>query len=333
MQCNHRVIGMDRLSQQIPLALDPHSLCGELREGFCPMGTIFNGQIDLVESHINPAVTKNNYDKEAKYYDLDYATLSVLACDRITIDNLRRAFRSCNAVNPWLLDIGCGTGFVGEHAVSQSPNIFYEGIDISDGMLNVAKHKIDNGVFQGNLSIGDQTRLKFNENQFDIVTSIYGPVSYSQPFKVWSEMNRVLKKGGKLICMPYSTRVGAGIGCGFTTAAGEKHWYYNEERAMRMALQNGFDEVTTLGINYFGNWHEKGRDKELEEYMELAMNQAPGEKAISWLAEQYDQVPDRSANYTPDQWDKMLKVESVGAREAGVDPGLARFMMIQATKI
>jgi len=95
-----------------------------------------------------------------------------------------------------ILNIGFGSANL-EEVVLLNEKYDWTGIDISDESVLVAKQKYKNASF----SLGDVRDLKFNDNTFDIVVMLevleHIPPRYT--FMAFREINRVLKKNGKLI--------------------------------------------------------------------------------------------------------------------------------------
>ncbi|MBI9049125.1 MAG: class I SAM-dependent methyltransferase [Anaerolineaceae bacterium] len=92
-----------------------------------------------------------------------------------------------------VLDVACGTGTLLELAARKGISCF--GIDISDGMLEIAKSKrMDAEII--NASYYD---IPYPDNQFDYVVATNAlSGGYIEPEKVLSEMIRVCKVGGEV---------------------------------------------------------------------------------------------------------------------------------------
>ena len=106
-----------------------------------------------------------------------------------------------------LLDLGCGTGWAVRYAASLVNNSggFY-GIDISPDMIQKAKlNSADcNNVyfFQEN-----SEQLHFDNNFFDFIICSYSFHHYFSPDKVLSEVQRVLKPGGRIYILDTTSDV------------------------------------------------------------------------------------------------------------------------------
>jgi ubiquinone/menaquinone biosynthesis methyltransferase len=73
-------------------------------------------------------------------------------------------------------------------------------------MLQAARSKcIDNNIL-GNIDIvvGDAMELPFPDNSFDYLTIAFGIRNVSDIGKALGEFKRVLKKGGKFLCLEFS---------------------------------------------------------------------------------------------------------------------------------
>lgn len=104
-----------------------------------------------------------------------------------------------------ILDIATGTGDFAIEALSLNPTKII-GIDISEGMLTVAKEKIASKGFDHiiDLRIGDSENLVFNDNYFDAYTVGFGVRNFENLEKGLAEMLRVLKPNGRSVILEFS---------------------------------------------------------------------------------------------------------------------------------
>lgn len=105
-----------------------------------------------------------------------------------------------------VLDVATGTGDVAilTHKLLQPQKI--TGIDISEGMLQVGREKI-NKLGLGaviDLQKGDSETIHFPDNSFDAITVAFGVRNFQHLEKGLKEMYRVLKPGGKLVVLEFS---------------------------------------------------------------------------------------------------------------------------------
>jgi demethylmenaquinone methyltransferase/2-methoxy-6-polyprenyl-1,4-benzoquinol methylase len=119
----------------------------------------------------------------------------------------KKAIKELKSLKPKnILDVATGTGdFAFESIKILKPDQIV-GVDISSGMLEVAKKKIA----QRNLGhifsvkLGDSEKLPFSDNQFDAITVAYGVRNYENLEKGLADMFRVLKPGGKIVILEFS---------------------------------------------------------------------------------------------------------------------------------
>ncbi len=104
-----------------------------------------------------------------------------------------------------ILDVATGTGDMPILYSKLNVNKII-GIDISEGMLKVAREKINKLKIDNiiNLQFGDAEALKFEDNSFDVVSVAYGIRNFENLNKGLSEIFRVLKPKGKFIILETS---------------------------------------------------------------------------------------------------------------------------------
>ncbi|MDE2018969.1 MAG: class I SAM-dependent methyltransferase [Patescibacteria group bacterium] len=64
----------------------------------------------------------------------------------VRISDIRETFQLVDKINPKILEIGCGNGRDTEEIIKETND--YLGIDISEGMIALAKRKVPNGRFE-----------------------------------------------------------------------------------------------------------------------------------------------------------------------------------------
>lgn len=108
------------------------------------------------------------YNELAKYYDLfnfsDYKKQSDFI-DRVISNN----FNKNNKIK--MLDLACGTG---EHIKLLKNKYQIEGADINPGILKVARNKNPENIFYK----ADLNRLKFKENNYDVIYCLSSSIQY-----------------------------------------------------------------------------------------------------------------------------------------------------------
>ncbi len=119
----------------------------------------------------------------------------------------KKAIKSIEGIQPKvILDVATGTGDFAIACMSLQPDKIV-GVDISEGMLEVGKKKIAekqlSSVIQ--LQYGDSEQLPFADNSFDAITCAYGVRNFENLEKGLTEMCRVLRPGGRLAILEFST--------------------------------------------------------------------------------------------------------------------------------
>ncbi|MDE6295396.1 MAG: bifunctional demethylmenaquinone methyltransferase/2-methoxy-6-polyprenyl-1,4-benzoquinol methylase UbiE [Muribaculaceae bacterium] len=109
---------------------------------------------------------------------------------------------------PDVLDVATGTGDLVFSLHRRLPAAHITGIDLSEGMLNIAERKLHHleADEQSLLSFckGDCLQLPFEDNSFDMVTVAYGVRNFEDLPAGYREMARVLRPGGVLCVVELS---------------------------------------------------------------------------------------------------------------------------------
>ena len=105
-----------------------------------------------------------------------------------------------------VLDVCCGTGdwtlALGE---AVGPDGHVTGLDFSDNMLSVARHKLEqSGIKNYDLDHADAMNMPYSDHSFDRVSIGFGLRNVPDYLKVLKEINRVLKPSGTLTCLETS---------------------------------------------------------------------------------------------------------------------------------
>lgn len=100
-----------------------------------------------------------------------------------------------------ILDVATGTGDFAIMAAQKIKPKHILGIDLSEGMLNVAREKIANKQLGKIVEVKKENclNLSLDDNTFDAVMVAYGVRNFANLDKGLSEMCRVMKKGGHLV--------------------------------------------------------------------------------------------------------------------------------------
>ncbi len=120
-----------------------------------------------------------------------------------------RAIARLKKHNPGrILDVATGTGDVAFTLYSRLHPEKVTGVDLSAGMLDVARRKLDKMEAAARRSIdfiqGDCLALPFTDGAFDAVTVAYGVRNFERLSEGYAEMHRVLAPGGVLCVIELS---------------------------------------------------------------------------------------------------------------------------------
>ena len=107
-----------------------------------------------------------------------------------------------------ILEIGCGPGALAEALHRWYPNARIIGIDRDSKFIEFAKNNIKGVSFME----GDATALPFDDNSFDITIS-NTVQEHIEPSAFWGEQKRVLKSGGKCICLSARKGISCAADC------------------------------------------------------------------------------------------------------------------------
>jgi ubiquinone/menaquinone biosynthesis C-methylase UbiE len=97
-----------------------------------------------------------------------------------------------------LIDVGCGTGN-GLIIFHETFGICGVGVDISNGMLNVARTKIQERNLPIEIHNMDGERLPFDDNSFDVGINFEVLEHTPHPEKLLCELARVVRPGGTVV--------------------------------------------------------------------------------------------------------------------------------------
>jgi demethylmenaquinone methyltransferase/2-methoxy-6-polyprenyl-1,4-benzoquinol methylase len=146
---------------------------------------------------------QNMFNKIAFRYDFLNHFLSA----GIDVGWRKKAIRQLVSIHPKnILDVATGTA---DFALTSYKILRPEkitGIDISDGMLEIGRKKIEKYGLQSYIELlnGDSEAIFFKDNSFDAVTVAFVVWNFENLGKGLSEIYRVLKPGGKLIVLECS---------------------------------------------------------------------------------------------------------------------------------
>lgn len=151
-----------------------------------------------------PVYVRSMFDTIARVYDV---------MNRIMTGGLDGRWRDFAARQAALaygeraLDLGTGTGDMAIALARRSPaSARIVGVDFSEGMLAVAREKVQRRGLGGRVELlrGDGQGLDFPDGAFDVVTSAWVARNLSDLPGGFREMRRVTRPGGRVVCLEMS---------------------------------------------------------------------------------------------------------------------------------
>ena len=146
-------------------------------------------------------LVKGVFNKVFKKYDLMNDLMS-LGIHRIWKKNLIQMMNPSN--NKSLIDVACGTGDVSKlylEATNYNPKILC--VDQNINMIKECKKNLKN-YKNVKWKICNAERLKVPDDSFDFYTISFGLRNVKHINKSLKEAHRVLKKGGRFLCLEFS---------------------------------------------------------------------------------------------------------------------------------
>jgi len=166
----------------------------------------------LPHDHITPFkdTEKGKKEQVAEMFDKiagKYDRLNRFLSARTDIGWRRKAIRKLKKDGPrHILDVATGTADMAIMACKMLKPERITGIDISEGMLELGRKKIEKEGLGERISLytGDSETINYSENTFDAVMVAFGVRNFENLDNGLAEMLRVLKPGGRLIILEFS---------------------------------------------------------------------------------------------------------------------------------
>ncbi|CAM1334018.1 bifunctional demethylmenaquinone methyltransferase/2-methoxy-6-polyprenyl-1,4-benzoquinol methylase UbiE [Tenacibaculum aestuariivivum] len=136
----------------------------------------------------------------------DYDGLNRVISLGIDVSWRKKVVKLVSQNNPkQILDIATGTGDLALMMADLNPDRII-GLDISAGMLEVGKQKINKANLASKIEmvVGDSENMPFASNTFDAITVSFGVRNFENLDKGLTEILRVLKPKGKLVILETS---------------------------------------------------------------------------------------------------------------------------------
>ncbi len=122
----------------------------------------------------------------------------------------RKALRRLQPYGPQrVLDIATGTGDFAILAAETLQQATVKGVDISEGMMQIAREKVARLKLDAQISFERQdcTAMTYPKNSYDAVIAAFGIRNFANLDKGLAEMCRVLQSGGHLCILELTTPV------------------------------------------------------------------------------------------------------------------------------
>lgn len=175
-------------------------------------------QVMQYEDKMNPAAkilpdTQSNLSKKEQVADMfnniagHYDFLNHFLSMGIDKGWRKKAIAEVAKVQPVnILDVATGTADLAIVAAEKLKPKHVIGVDIADKMLEIGRKKVDEkGISQVvKLQNGDSEHMPFADNAFDAITCAFGVRNFEHLEKGLMEMNRVMRRGGKVAILEFS---------------------------------------------------------------------------------------------------------------------------------
>jgi len=183
--------------------------------------------IGAIPNRIPDTILQHIFDKNAHLYEENMLSLDYTSHEKVSEAVL--SFKSTSDGEMIILDMGCGTGLLGQ--ILKPHNVIIQGVDISKKMLEIARSKnIYDMLFCEEI-------LSFIENtivSYDIVAASNTVMYFGNLVDLLKPLTTILKKGG-LFVFDYELFVGDG----FDLHTGGRY-SHSPEYVKKSLLNNGF---------------------------------------------------------------------------------------------
>ncbi|MEY8443755.1 demethylmenaquinone methyltransferase [Lactococcus ileimucosae] len=152
---------------------------------------------------VNEARVHEIFNNISSDYDKMNAIISFKQHD---LWRLKTMEKMGDLTNLEILDLCCGTGdWTFDLAEAAKSTGKVTGLDFSEKMLEIAQARLENKAYKNMTFVqGNAMALPFEDETFDVVTIGYGLRNTSDYLVVLREIFRVLKLGGKAVCIETS---------------------------------------------------------------------------------------------------------------------------------
>ena len=230
-----------------------------------------------VDEKEKASLVKEVFNSVASKYDIMNDFMSA-GLHRIWKDKMVKEINLLPNGDYKLIDVAGGTGDIAFRIVKKArkvrANVQIEVSDINEEMLEVGKQRaVDQNLFANlNFAPADGEKLPFADNSFDFFTIAFGIRNFTNIQQGLNEAFRVLKPGGKFICLEFSQVNNFPLGkiydfysfkaipkIGKLVAGDEDSYQYlvesirrfpNQEKFKAMIEKAGFENVSYQSLNF-----------------------------------------------------------------------------------
>lgn len=194
-----------------------------------------------------------------------------------------------------ILDVGTGTGFLALILTELGHDVV--GIDLSEGMLEVAREKAEKFGLKIEFKIGDAENLPFGDGSFDAVVCRHVLWTLPNPQRAIEEWCRVVREGGKVVVID-GKWLGNSITARFRRFVGQigiavyerrnpwKGYHYRKEISKMLPFCSGSDPENVVEL--FRNAGLSNISiKDLSWIRELMMHNQPLVYRFAWSGRKY----------------------------------------------
>ena len=146
-------------------------------------------------------LVQNVFDRVYNKYDLmnDFMSLGIHRIWKKNLINMMGPSLKSN-----LIDVGCGTGDIGKLFLNNTRvDLAITCVDPNEGMISKGKQKLNN-YKNINWIVAHAEKLPVLNNNFDFYTISFGLRNTKSISEALSEAYRVLKPGGRFLCLEFS---------------------------------------------------------------------------------------------------------------------------------
>ncbi len=139
------------------------------------------------------------FDRWAGFYDLTLTSVFYQAVHRRLLDSIQLP------AQPYVLDLGCGTGKLLNRLADHQKDLTGLGIDLSPDMIAQAQgaNQVPERI---QYHVGNAVALSLEDQHFDAVFNTITFLHYPEPEQVLAEVRRVLKPGGRYYLADFAPR-------------------------------------------------------------------------------------------------------------------------------